>query len=107
MQAPPIATGNASAGNCSVNQSRAVSVTFSQTGSFSYAVLSGRAATSATLTTPNVTQTWNQQQPSPADHTGAAAYAFPTDSSRTFTWQVPSCYNTAAVAIAVKRLSAN
>jgi hypothetical protein len=111
MQVAPIATGSAAGSNCSVTQSRAVSVTFSQTGSFAYGVMSARAAPSASLTTPSVepsvVETWDQHQTTPADHTGNAAYANKVDSTRTFTWDIPACYNSAGVAVAIKRLSAN
>jgi hypothetical protein len=107
MQVAPIATGNASAGNCGGAQARAVSVTFSQTGSFAYGVMSARAGTSASLTTLGIVETWAQHQPTPADHTGNAAYVNDVDSTRTFTWDIPNCYNTAGVAVAVKRLDAN
>ncbi len=55
----------------------------------------------------NLTQTWNQQQPTPNNHTGSAAIAFPDDYGRTITWNLTNCYNSAASAVAIKRLSAN
>jgi hypothetical protein len=108
MQTAPLASGSSSGGNCSGSQSRSVSVTFSQTGSFAYGVLSARAGTSLTLTTPSITQTWNQKvTANPADFAAGAAYAWPVDSSRTFSWNVPTCYNSASAAVVIKRLSAN
>jgi hypothetical protein len=108
MQTAPLASGGSQAGNCSGSLSRSVSVTFSQTGSFAYGVLSARAGTSLTLTTPSITQTWNQKvTANPADFAAGAAYAWPVDSSRTFSWDVPTCYNSASAAVVIKRLSAN
>jgi hypothetical protein len=107
-QAAPLATGGSQASNCSVNLSRSVTVTFSQNGSFAYGVISARAGTGITLTTPGITQTWNQRVvANPADFAAGAAYAWPVDSTRTFSWDVPTCYNSAAAAVVIKRLSAN
>jgi hypothetical protein len=68
--------------------------------------MSARAGTSSSLTTPSIVETWDQYQPTPANHTGGAAYVNNVDTTRTFTWNIPSCYNTAGVAVAVKRLTA-
>jgi len=51
-------------------------------------------------------ETWNQLQATPDKMIGAAAYVFDND-DRTITWNVVNCYNSATVAVAIKRLSAN
>ena len=64
----------------------------------------GTSAGSPSLGTP----TWYQRiLGNPADHTAVAAYSYPADSSRTFSWDIPVCYNSAGAAIAITRLSAN
>ena len=51
-------------------------------------------------------ETWNQVQASPDHMIGAAAYA-PDNDSRTITWTVANCYNSATAIVAVKRLNWN
>jgi hypothetical protein len=115
-QAAPFASGSGSAtgGNCGAATQRAVTVTYSSPGadparydrSLVYAVLGARDATSATLSTAaGQTETWNAFTTAPDDHLGAAVRMFDND-TRTFTWNVPACFNSAGVGVAVQRLTA-
>lgn len=115
-QAAPFASGTGSAvgGNCGGATQRAVTVTYTSPGgeptkynnSLVYAVLSARGALSATLSmAAGQTETWNAfTTGAPQDHLGAAVRIFDND-TRTFTWSVPSCYNSAGVGVAVQRLT--
>ncbi len=108
MQVGPIATGGTPGdANCNGTASRSVSVTFSQTGSLVYGVMSARGASGATLSSASgLVETWNQLQSNPDKLVGAAAYV-PDNDSRTITWSVANCYNSAGAIAAIKRLSAN
>jgi hypothetical protein len=102
-------------GNCGGSASRCHSVTFSTTGpsgpstyanSLVFAVLAGRAATAATMSAASgLTEVWNQQQPTPNNHLGAAAWVIDSD-TRSVSWSVSNCYNSAVALIAVQRLTA-
>jgi hypothetical protein len=82
-------------------------VNFNQAGSLVYSTMSGRGATAAAISgAAGLVETWDQQQPSPNNHTGSAAYIF-SDTNRTITWNLTGCYNSAGAGVAVKRLSAN
>jgi hypothetical protein len=105
QQVAPIASGSNFGSNCPGTTIRSVTITFNQPGSLVYGLLSARGATSATLSAASgLIETWNQYQATPDKHVGAAARVFDND-NRTITWTVPTCYNTAQVAVAIKRLS--
>jgi hypothetical protein len=109
MQVAPIATNGAGGGNCGSAPTISSTVTFTQPGSLVYGVLGGVTANSVTLTgtgTPTPVETWNQLQSTPDKGHGAAAYAL-GDSSRTLTWNVPTCNATATAIVAIKRLNWN
>jgi hypothetical protein len=71
-----------------------------------FAVLSGRGATAATISaSAGLVEVWNQQQPTPNNHLGAAAYVI-DDDSRSISWSLANCYNSAIALVAVQRLTA-
>lgn len=109
MQVAPLTTGSAVGTGCNQHATRSATVSYSQAGTLVYGLLSGRGATKATLEpATNLVQSWyHRWQASPQDHVGAAAIAFPDDDGRTISWDVENCYNSAATAVAIKRLSAN
>lgn len=107
MQVAPIANGTAVGGNCGGgNGLRSVSVTFNQPGSLVYGVMSGRGATQMPVLSAGPTQHWNEHVGSPTDHTGSSAYVL-DDNNRTFDWTFNDCFNSAGVAVVIKRLNAN
>jgi hypothetical protein len=99
-------TGNPSSDtNCSSNPaSRGLTLTFTQPGSFGYAVIAARAATSATATPGAVVETMNLLQSQPTPLTGVAGYAGPINSSSTLSWRVATCSNSAGAGVVLKRV---
>ena len=108
MQVAPIATGSTAGDTgCSASATRTATVNFTQTGSLVYGVLGARGGTSGTLNSGiGLVETWNQVQASPDKMIGLAAYA-PDNDSRTISWTVANCYNSATAIVAVKRLNWN
>jgi hypothetical protein len=108
MQVAPIATGSTAGDTgCSASATRTATVNFTQTGSLVYGVLGARGGTSGTLNSGiGLVETWNQVQASPDRMIGLAAYA-PDNDSRTISWTVANCYNSATAIVAVKRLNWN
>jgi hypothetical protein len=113
-QAAPFASGSATGSNCGAAPQRAVTVSYTSPGaeptkydkSLVYAVLGARGATGATLSTvAGQTETWKAFTTAPDNHLGAAVRMFDND-TRTFTWNVPTCFNSASVGVAVQRLTA-
>lgn len=106
MQVAPIATGGgAGPTSCSSSGSRSGTVTFSQTGSLVYGLFGARSGDVATLTgTPQNVQIWNQIVTNPAKLLSASAYAY-TGTTRTLTWNVTGCENSAIALVALKRLN--
>lgn len=103
-QGSVLATGTNSGINCSGATSRSVAVNLTQPGSLVYAVLTGRAAASATLSAASgLVESWNQHQVTPDHLMGAAAWII-TGANRTVTWTVPTCYSSAQVGVALKRI---
>lgn len=107
MQVKPIATAGAPGADCSSSIYRPVSVTYNQPGSLVLGLLGARNASAVTLESlPNQTQIWSEALTSPDKLWGAAAYAW-DDNDHTMTWDVSSCYYTAAVLAVIQRLNAN
>ncbi len=113
QQAVPFASGALSGPNCGGSTSRSATVTFTSPGgdttkydkSLVYGVLAARGASSATMSSAqNLLETWNGYYPSPDKLVGAAARIIDND-SRTITWTVGTCYNSATLAVAVQRLT--
>lgn len=103
-QGAVLATGANSGLNCGGSTTRSVSVNLNQPGSLVYAVLAGRAAPSATLSTAaGLLESWHQLQATPDNMMGAAAWVI-TGANRTISWTVPTCYTTAQVGVAIKRV---
>jgi hypothetical protein len=107
QQAPFAFKGAASTTSCSSTPTRSVTVTFSEPGSFVYALLGARGGRTAQLaSSPGFIESWNQHQATP-DHLMAAAAYMIADDSRTVSWTVGSCYNSANAIVAVERLNSN
>lgn len=107
QQAPFAFIGAGSTTACSTNPSRSVSLSFAEPGSFVYALLGARGGRSASLgSAPGFIESWNQHQATPDHLMAAAAYAI-ADDSRSVSWTVANCYNSATAMIAVERLNSN
>lgn len=100
-----IGAGNTTA--CSTNSTRSISLSFAEPGSFVYALLGARGGRSAALSGGGgFLESWNQHQLTPDHLMSAAAYTI-ADETRSLSWSVTSCYNSAAAMIAVERLNSN
>ena len=99
-------TSNSSSdSNCSGNPAtRAISLTFSQAGSFGYAVIGAGSFTTATATPGAVVETMNLLQSQPSPLTGVAGYAGPINGNSTLSWKVANCSNAAGVGVVLKRV---
>ncbi|HEY3256355.1 MAG TPA: hypothetical protein VGJ91_20490 [Polyangiaceae bacterium] len=99
-------TANASADtNCSANPAtRGVTLTFTQPGSFGYAVIAARAATTAMATPGALVETMNLLQNQPTPLTGVAGYAGPINGTSTLSWKVATCSSAAGVGVVLKRV---
>jgi hypothetical protein len=107
QQAPFAFAGAAGNTGCSTTPSRSAAVTFTEPGSFVYGVLGARGGRTAALTTATgLFETWNQRQALPDNLMSAAAYTI-ADTSRTLTWTVGNCYNSATAMVAIERLNSN
>ena len=86
---------------------RSLNVNFSQVGSFVYAILAARNGdVGATNTSPvGFVQTLNARATDPAVLAGMAGYVGPVSSNQLFAWNVESCWNSAAVGVAIHRMS--
>ncbi len=105
QQAPFASAGAGPATSCSTAATRSVSLTFAEPGSFVYAVLGARGGRSAALTSSaGFIESWNQHQSTPEHLMAAAAYRI-ADDTRSVSWTVGSCYNSAAAMVAVERLN--
>ncbi len=90
--------------NCSTQMSRAVPLTFTQAGSFGYAVIAARAGTNAMATPGLLVETMNLTQNQPAPLAALAGYAGPINGNTTLSWNVSNCSNTAGVGVVLKRV---
>jgi len=90
--------------DCGNPSTRSVALSFTQAGSFGYAVMGLRQGTGAMPVPGTVTQTQNSfiQQPSPLG--AVAGYKGPIDSSATLSWSVANCPNNAGVGAVLKRV---
>jgi len=111
QQSPsPFVTTNAVEVDNDCNQAgfgnRAVTLTFpqAQAGSYGYAVIGARSSTVATVSSPGgMTQTVNLRNGSDPIFLGVAGYA-PIGNTTTFSWDITDCWNSANVAVALKRV---
>jgi hypothetical protein len=106
-QVAPFVTGSAAGdASCGAGALRSVSLTYTQPGSLVYGMLGARGASSASFSVgPGLVESWNQLLSSPDKMMAASAYVI-DDDSRTLSWNIVACYNSAMAAVAIKRLSA-
>ncbi len=90
--------------DCSSQASRGVALNFNQAGSFGYAVIAARGASSAMATPGTLVETMNLLQSQPAPVMGLAGYAGPINGNTTLSWNVTNCANTAGVGVVLKRV---
>ncbi len=90
--------------DCNVQADRSITLSFTQAGSFGYAVIGARSGTNPTPNPGVLVQTMSAVLTSPTPLVGVAGYAGPLNASTTLTWNIANCWNSAAVAIALKRL---
>jgi hypothetical protein len=85
---------------------RAVTLTFpqAQAGTIGYAVIGARTSTTATVSSPGtMTQTMNLRNASDPIFIGVAGYSL-IGNTTTFSWDITDCWNSANVAVALKRV---
>jgi len=107
QQAPFVLGGSGTSTSCGTTPARTAALTFGkpEPGSFVYGVLAARGGKSATLASAtDLVETWNQRQIMPDNLMAAAAYTI-ADDSRTLTWTVGNCYNSATAIVGVERLN--
>ncbi|HYP99386.1 MAG TPA: hypothetical protein VER96_12015 [Polyangiaceae bacterium] len=97
-------TAQSSDANCGTPSTRSVAFTFSQAGSFAYAVIGARQGTSATAVPGTVTETMNLYQNQPSPLAALAGYKGPIDSNSTLSWSMSNCPNNAGAGVVLKRL---
>ena len=103
---PPFVTTVASPSdaNCGNPSARGVTLSFSQPGSFGYAVIAARAGTGAMASPGTVVETMNLIQNQPFPLAGLAGYVGPINGTSTPSWTVSNCPNSAAVGVVMKRV---
>jgi hypothetical protein len=106
MQVAPIASAGAKGdGSCGASSTRSASVTFNQTGSLVFGLMTARGATGISNT--DDTNAYAAVQATP-DHMGMlSAYAYPINSTYSMSWTMTDCYNSAAAMVVFKRLNWN
>jgi len=90
--------------DCSVQATRSVALSFTQAGSFGYALIAARAGMNAVAMPGAFVETMNVLQNQPYPLAGLAGYAGPINASTTLSWNVANCSNTAGVGVALKRV---
>ena len=95
---------NALADACGTTADRSVTLAFTQPGSFGYAVTGARTGSSATPNPGMLVQTMHQLPMNPWPMAGVAGYAGPINGTTTLTWNIADCWNSASVAVALKRV---
>jgi hypothetical protein len=109
QQGSPFVTTASNGDNtdCSVKGDRTATLTFTQAGTWGYAVTGARTGDSAVPNPGFLVQTMNQALPSPPNTTpfvAVAGYGGPLSSASSFTWNIQNCWNSASVAVALKRV---
>jgi hypothetical protein len=90
--------------NCTTTPTRGVTLSFTQAGSFGYAVIGARGGTTPMITPGAVVETMNLLQSQPLPLLGLAGYVGPINGAATISWNVGNCSNTAGVGVVLKRL---
>ena len=88
--------------DCAVQSNRPVTLTFSQAGSWGYAITGARSGTSSAQVA-GFTQTLSAIVPTPTPLAAMAGYGGPFAGPATFAWNVLGCTSSASVAVALKR----
>jgi hypothetical protein len=105
MQVAPIASAGAKGDNgCGTTNTRSASVTFNQTGSLVFGLMTARGATG--ISNADDTNAYAAVQATPDRMGMLSAYAV-ANSTYAMNWTILNCYNSAAAMVAVKRLNWN
>jgi hypothetical protein len=90
--------------DCSVKGDRTATLTFTQAGTWGYAVTGARTGDSAVPNPGFLVQTMSQNLTNPTPFVAMAGYGGPLSSASSFTWNIQNCWNSASVAVALKRV---
>lgn len=94
---------NASDTDCNTALDRGITLAQTQPGTWGYAVTGARTGSSVTPS-PNFVSTMNLAPSSPWPLAGVAGYTGPFNGNFAFSWTIMNCWNSASVAVALKRV---
>jgi hypothetical protein len=106
QQVNPFVTtaSNGDNAECVTEGDRTATLTFAQAGTWGYAVTGARTGDTAVPNPGFLVQTMNQTLTNPTPFVAAAGYGGPLSSTSSFTWNIQNCWNSATVAVALKRV---
>jgi len=90
--------------DCGVQSDRTAALTFAQAGTWGYAVIGARTGDTPVPNPGFLVQTMTQSLTNPTPFVAVAGYGGPLSSNSSFTWSIQNCWNSAGVAVALKRV---
>ena len=90
--------------DCSAEGDRSAVLNFTQAGSWGYAITGARNGDTPAPNPGFLVQTMSYALTNPTSLIAVAGYGGPFSGPATFTWNIQNCWNSASVAVALKRV---